>query len=80
MRKKKLDKILWGVDGERVSTSNKKTEVKRDMLGVNTHYKIKKDLELIGKLNYEWRDDDNEKGGNGNKDHWFYSAGIKYSF
>ncbi|MGL4357553.1 MAG: hypothetical protein ACRCSY_02475 [Cetobacterium sp.] len=72
--------FFWGVDGERVSTSNKKTEVKRDMLGVNTHYKIKKDLELIGKLNYEWRDDDNENGGNGNKDHWFYSAGIKYSF
>ena len=50
------------------------------MLGVNTHYKITKNIELIAKVNYEWRDDNTDKGGDGNKDHWFYSGAIKYSF
>lgn len=72
--------FFWGIDGERVSTSGKKSEVKRDMLGINTHYKITKSIELIAKVNYEWRDDNTDKGGDGNKDHWFYSGAIKYSF
>ncbi|MGL5568183.1 MAG: hypothetical protein ACRDB9_02950, partial [Cetobacterium sp.] len=49
--------FFWGVDGERIATNGTKKEVKRDMLGVNTHYKITKNIELIAKVNYEWRDD-----------------------
>lgn len=74
--------FFWGINGER-KDSNSKNEpkkVKRDMLGVNTHYKITKNIELIAKVNYEWRDDNTDKGGDGNKDHWFYSGAIKYSF
>ncbi|MDX8336079.1 outer membrane protein [Candidatus Cetobacterium colombiensis] len=72
--------FFWGIDGERVSTNGAKTDVKRDMLGVNTHYNITKNVELIAKVNYEWRDDNADVGGKGNKDHWFYSGAIKYSF
>ena len=72
--------FFWGVDGERIATNGTKKEVKRDMLGINTHYKITKNIELIAKVNYEWRDDNTDKGGDGNKDHWFYSGAIKYSF
>lgn len=71
-----------GIDGERVSSSGAKQDVKRDKLGVNIHYNVTKTFELIGKINHEWRDDDTDKGGNsgGNKNHMFYSLGAKISF
>ncbi|WP_297598426.1 hypothetical protein [uncultured Cetobacterium sp.] len=69
-----------GIDGERIATNGEKKQIQRDMLGVNTHYNLTKTLQLIAKINYEWRNDNTDNGEEGNKDHWFYSAGLKYSF
>ncbi|MEG0068476.1 hypothetical protein [Cetobacterium sp.] len=68
------------IDGERISTTGVKKEVSRDKLGMNTHYNITKDLQAIVMFNYEWRDDNTDKGGDGNKNNFFYSGGLKYSF
>lgn len=68
--------FFWGIDGERERNGNS-LDIKRDMLGVNTHYKVTKNVELIAKVNYEWRNDAERYG---DKDHWFYSGAIKYSF
>lgn len=73
--------VFIGLDGERTNESGTTTtDVKRDKLGVNVHYKLEKNLELIGKLSHEWRDDKDDVDGSGNKNNWFYSAGLKYSF
>lgn len=74
--------IFLTLDGERTSEKNESTRVKRDKLGVNIHYDLNRNLELIGKLSHEWRDDkdDYKYRGQGNKNNWFYSAGLKYSF
>ena len=68
--------FFWGIDGERERNGNS-LDIKRDRLGVNTHYKVTKNVELIAKVNYEWRNDAERYG---DKDHWFYSGAIKYSF
>lgn len=73
--------VFLGLDGERTKEDgSSSTDVKRDKIGVNVHYDLEKNLELIAKLSHEWRDDNDEKGGEGNKNNWFYSAGLKYSF